>query len=276
MNDCLDLGLLPCDLDGGIAARAAIGLLVLATDQTMEYEFRRLLPLDGIGLYGTRVYNDADITPDTLRAIRDRIAPATELILPGLPLDVIGFGCTSATMTLGEDVIFEEIRKARPGISCTTPITAALAAFEAFGARRIGVVTPYARPVNDIVRRFLEGKGVDVAAFGSFEKLDDREAARISPHSIADGIAAMADRAELDAVFISCTSLRLADKAAEIEAATGLPVTASDHALAWHCLRLAGVDDAIPGVGRLFELPAPVRSPLFSSVHQGTERESLR
>lgn len=257
MSNCLDLGLLPCELDGGVAARAAIGLLVLATDQTMEYEFRRLLPLDGIGLYAARLYNDADITPDTLRAIKDRITPATDLILPGMPLDVVGFGCTSATMTLGEDTVFDEIRKARPGIRCTTPITAALAAFEAFGARRIGVITPYAKPVNEIVRRFLESKGVEVAAFGSFEKLDDREAARISPRSIADGIAAMADKADLDAVFISCTSLRLADKAAEIEAATGLPVTASDHALAWHCLRLAGIDESIPGVGRLFELPAP-------------------
>lgn len=257
MSECIDLGVLPCDLDDGVAARAAIGLLVLATDQTMEYEFRRLLPLDGVGLYAARLHNDAEITPDTLRALKDRIAPATELILPGLPLDVVGFGCTSATMTLGEDVIFDAVRSVRPEVRCTTPITSALAAFEAFGARRIGVLTPYAKPVNEIVRRFLEEKGVTVAAFGSFEKLDDREAARISPRSIADGIAAMADRVDLDAVFISCTSLRLADNAAEIEAATGLPVTASDHALAWHCLRLAGIDDTFSGSGRLFGLPAP-------------------
>ncbi len=30
-----DLGTLPCTLDEGIAHRAAIGLIVLATDQTM-------------------------------------------------------------------------------------------------------------------------------------------------------------------------------------------------------------------------------------------------
>jgi maleate isomerase len=104
----VDAGVLPCDLDKGIARRAAIGLVVLATDQTMEHEFRRLLPLDGIGIYCTRVFNDADITPDTLRAIGARITPGTELILPGLPLDVVGFGCTSATMTLGEEFVFEQ------------------------------------------------------------------------------------------------------------------------------------------------------------------------
>lgn len=255
-SDFVDAGVLACELDAGIARRAAIGLVVLATDQTMEHEFRRLLPLDGIGIYCTRVYNDADITPETLRAIRERIAPGTELILPGLPLDVVGFGCTSATMTLGEEIVFEEIRKARPGIACTTPITAALAAFRAFGARRIGVLTPYAPEVNEVVRNYLDGRGVNVVAFGTFDKLDDREAARISPDSIASGVKALAERNRLDAVFVSCTSLRLSENIGEIEKAAGIPVTSSDHALAWHCLRLSGVDEVIPNAGRLFTLPA--------------------
>ncbi|MDK3018892.1 maleate cis-trans isomerase family protein [Pseudodonghicola flavimaris] len=250
-----DLGILPATLDGGAAARAAVGLIVLATDQTMELEFRRLLPLDGVGLYCTRVHNDAEITPETLRAIGPRIPAATELILPGLPLDVVGFGCTSATMTLGEDYIFDAIRRVRPGIACTTPITAAVAAFAALGARRIGVLTPYAAEVNAVVRRYLEDQGVPVAAFGTYSKLDDREAARIDFASIEAGVAALAEAGNLDAVFISCTSMRLSERVAQIEAATGLAVTSSDHALAWHCLRLAGIEDSIAGAGRLFTLP---------------------
>lgn len=254
--DFTDLGTLPCTLDGGVADRAAIGLVVLATDQTMELEFRRLMPLDGIGLYATRVFNDAEVTPETLRAIGPRIAPATRLIMPGLPLDVVGFGCTSATMTLGEDYVFGEIRKARPGIACTTPVTAAVAAFRAFGARRIGVLTPYADAVNRIVREDLTRRGVHVATFATFNKLDDREAARIDLDSVEAGVHALKTAADLDAVFVSCTSIRLSERVDAIEAATGLAVTSSDHAMAWHCLRLAGVDDPVPGAGRLFSLPA--------------------
>jgi maleate isomerase len=56
----------------------------------------------------------------------------------------------------------------------------------------------------------------------------------------------------VDAVFVSCTSVRLVDAVAEIEAECGLPVTSSNHAMAWHCLRLAGVDTKLPGLGRLF------------------------
>ncbi len=175
-----DLGVLPCTLDDGLAARAAIGLLVLATDQTMEHEFRHLIRLPGVAVYGARLFNDADITPETLRAMRDRITPAAALVLPDMRLDVVAFGCTSASMALGEAEIFRQIRRARPEVACTTPVTAAFAAFKTLGARRIGVLTPYAPEVNQVVRDYLDGHGVDVAAFATFDKRDDREAARIS------------------------------------------------------------------------------------------------
>ncbi len=251
----LDLGVLDCVLDQGMAYRAAIGLLVLATDQTMEHEFRRVMPADGVGLYGARLYNDVKVTNETLRAMRDLIAPAAALILPGLPLNVIGFGCTSASMALGEETIFAEIRKARPGVACTTPVTAAIAAFRALGARRIGVLTPYSREVNETVRSYLDSRNVDVAAFATFDKVDDRDAARISPASIAAGIRTLARRARLDAVFVSCTSLRLCEIVTDVEQDIGIPVTSSDHALAWHCLRLSGIDDVMVGAGRLFATP---------------------
>ncbi|MGH6739209.1 MAG: Asp/Glu racemase, partial [Bradyrhizobium sp.] len=101
---------------------------------------------------------------------------------------------------------------------------------------------------------YLAAHDVEVAAFATFDKRDDRDAARISPASVLAGIKALASSARLDCVFVSCTSLRLTDVVAEAEAATGIPVTSSDHAMAWHCLRLGGVADRVPGAGRLFEL----------------------
>ena len=59
----------------------------------------------------------------------------------------------------------------------------------------------------------------------------------------------------MDAVFVACTSLRVAAVAAEVEAALGKPVTSSNHAMAWHTLRLAGIGDSLPRWGRLLTLP---------------------
>jgi len=248
-----DLGIFASDLDGGIGSRATIGLVVLATDQTIEHEYRMLVRGAGVAFYEARLFNDAEITSETLRAMEPRIAPAVELILPGVPLDVVGFGCTSATMTLGEEAVFRQIRKARPGVKCTTPVTAALAAFEALGARRIGLLTPYSPDINLGLVRYFEGRGLKVAAHATFNRPDDLEAARISVGSIEAAAEALGRAPGVEAIFISCTSLRVAEVAARIEARTNVPVTSSNHAMAWHSLRLAGIDDAMPAAGRLFE-----------------------
>jgi maleate isomerase len=239
-------------LDDGIAARAAIGLIVLATDQTIEHELRRLLDGPGIGLYESRILNDAQITPETLRAMEARLVAATELILPGLPLDVVAFGCTSASMVIGEERVFARLREVRPGIACTTPITAALAAFEALGVRRLALLTPYREDVNRFMQDYIEARGFAVPVIGSFDEEDDRRAARIDAASIRDAAIELGRSPEVEAVFVSCTSLRLIDAVAEIEAALGKPVTSSNHALAWHCLRLAGIRDPRPELGALF------------------------
>ena len=246
---------LPRRLDGGIAARAAIGVIVLATDQTLEHEFRRLLDVPGVAFYESRILNDNAITPTTLAAMEARLTDATDLILPGLPLDVVAFGCTSASMVIGEEQVFARIRAARPGVACTTPITAAFAAFEALGARRIALLTPYRDDINRFIRHYIEARGFRVPVMGSFNEEDDRKAARIDLASIRDAAIDLGRADAVDAVFVSCTSLRLIDAVVEIEAALRKPVTSSNHALAWHCLRLAGIDDHRSRFGKLFERP---------------------
>lgn len=252
-DDMILIEHLPFETDTGIAARARIALLVLATDFTIEHEWRRIMTgLDGVALYETRILNDSQITPENLRAMEPRIAAAADLILPGATLDVVAYGCTSASMAIGEEKVFEKIRSVRPDARCTTPITAAFAAFRALGARRIGVLTPYRADVNRIVADYVRARGFEVPVFGSFNEQDDGVVSRIAPAAIKAGILAIRDKAAIDAVFVSCTSVRLAEAARAIEADIGLPVTSSNHAMAWHALRLAGVNDSLPQWGTLF------------------------
>ena len=58
-------------------------------------------------------------------------------------------------------------------------------------------------------------------------------------------------RTEVDAVFVSCSSLHVSPVIEECEAALGKPVMSSDQAMVWHSMRLAGLDDEVPGFGRL-------------------------
>ncbi len=59
----------PSDLDGGVAAGAGSVLIVLATDHTLEHEFRKIFRIDGVALYATRIRNAAEINPTTLAAM---------------------------------------------------------------------------------------------------------------------------------------------------------------------------------------------------------------
>jgi len=245
---------LPFTTDAGIGARARIGLVVLASDYTVEHEFRRVFTIPGVDYYEARIRNSPQITPETLAAMGPLLSDTVDLILPGAKLDVVAFGCTSASMVLGEAAVAKAIHAARPDAKATNPITAAFAAFDAFGAKRIAVLTPYRRDVNEIVRNYITGAGYEVPVFGSFNEQDDGVVASIDGESLRAAVRAIVKGRNVDAVFVSCTSVRLVDAVCEIESECGLPVTSSNHAMAWHCLRLAGVDEKRPELGRLFGL----------------------
>ena len=236
-----------------IGTRARIGMVVLASDYTIEHEFRAMIDMPGVDMFEARIRNNPQVTPETLSAMEPLITSTAELILPGDKVDVLAFGCTSASIILGIERIDTLLRAAKPEAKTSNPIAAAFAAFDALGAKRIGVLTPYRRDINEVVRAYITSHGYEVPVFGSFNEEMDPVVAAIDEESLIGAVDTIRDGHDIDAIFVSCTSVRLANAVANIEARTGLPVTSSNHALAWHCLRLAGIDDTIPDRGRLFE-----------------------
>lgn len=243
---------LPYELNTGIGHAAKIGMVLLSSDYTIDYEFRQVFTDDSIGLYQTRLQNSPEITPATLAAMEQKIPVALKTILPGESLDVVAYGCTSATTVLGEQTVFDRIAEVQPNAKPTTPITAAFTAFQACSAKRIAVLTPYRGDVNKVLRQYIMKAGFDVPVFGSFNQELDPIVARIDLHSLEQAILQLLSRASVDMVFVSCTSIRMLEAVCSIEAKTGLPVTTSNHAMAWHCLRLAGNRDELAQLGSLF------------------------
>jgi len=248
---------LPYELCDGVGNGAKIGMVVLSSDYTVDYEFRQVFgdPIigDSIGIYQTRVENSPEVTPQTLAAMELKIPVALKTILPGEALDVVAYCCTSASTVLGEQTIFDRIAEAQPKAKATTPITAAFAAFNAFSAKRIAVLTPYRRDVNKVLRQYIVDAGFEVPVFGSFNQELDPLVARIDIPSLEKAIDQLISETNVDLVFVSCTSIRMLEAVKSIEARVSLPVTTSNHAMAWHCLRLAGSDTRLPHLGSLFE-----------------------
>ncbi len=241
---------MPCVLDKGPAARAAIGLIVLASDTVIEPEVQTFLPRGGVALYGSRIPMAAAAGVETLKAMEQHIPEVAAGILPDDELDVMGFGCTSGSMVIGPDQVAKAVHAAKPGLPVTNPVSACLKGLETLGIRRIALLTPYVDEVNVAVEDYVSGQGLDIVVKGSFKQNGDPQITRVPPEAIYEAGCELG-KADVDGLFISCTALRCSSVIARIEEAIGKPVVTSNQALAWDCLRLAGYDEPVEGYGRL-------------------------
>lgn len=241
------------ETDDGIGARARLGLIVLQVDETIEPEFRRFVDQAGVSLYHSRVPSAPEVTLQTLARMHTEIPAAVRLLPSSVDFDVVGYACTSGATVIGSENVAAAIRSVIPGVAASEPLSAAKAACRALGVGRLAFITPYAAEVSAAMRRNFEAEGIEIAGFGSFEQIEEAVVGRISPASTLDAILDVAGSDVCDAAFVSCTNLRAAGIIEEAEARLGKPVLSSNQVLAWHMLRLAGVNEAMSGRGALFQ-----------------------
>ena len=251
-----DVETLQFSTDGGLGAKARLGLIVLQTDQTIEHEFARVFePQEGVALYAARIPNAMEVSPETLRQMAVDLPHTAGLLPAQFGFDVLGYGCTSGATMIGEDRVDRLIRDVHPQASTTNPISACKAALAALGLKRIALVTPYPVNVTVEMQANLQSAGFQTTAVATFGQSDDFTVARISPASILQAVTQIGARSDCDGVFVSCTSLRALQIIARAEAAIHKPVIASNQALAWHMMRLAGINGGPANLGQLFSAP---------------------
>jgi maleate isomerase len=231
-----------------------VGLIILATDHTTEPDFQRIVAGPDIGVYVARIPFANPVTPDNLRAMQPSLTEAAGLILPGEELDAICYSCTAASVVIGDAEIEAAIQAAKPGVPVVTPPLAGVHGLQALGAKRISVLTPYTVETSRPMADYFAGHGFGIASFTCLGLDDDRDMARISPAALVE-LARDAMSDDADALFISCTAVRAALAAIDIERAIGRPLVSSNLASAWSCLRLCGDEAARPEFGRLMTMP---------------------
>ncbi len=235
-----------------------IGMVVLQTDETIERDFRRLLPPE-VECLVTRVPFEAYVTPGALAAMEGRIGDAVGLLPPRAQYECLAYCCTSASAQIGLTRIGDILRSAADTRSVTNPVSALIAACRHLGLSRLALLSPYSEEVSTRLREVVAANGVDTPVFGSFEVIEDARVVRIDGESIIAGTRALLKQGGVDGVFLSCTNLRTLEVIAPLEEELGLPVLSSNQVLAWHMLTLAGASAAAEAPGRLFRsAPAPV------------------
>lgn len=250
------------ELDNGWGHRARLGLVVLQSDETIEAEFSRVpAELTGVSLLHTRIPSGRDVTVQSLADMHASLPRAVRLFPAGLPLDVIGYGCTSGATIIGEAAVADAIRTVHPDAKVTNPLTALKAACAVMNIATLGIITPYEKPVTDALAENLVNHGIHIPAVQSFDQTSEATVARITAASVTNALV-QADRISpvCDAWFVSCTNLRMAALTANAETALGKPVLSSNQVLAWHMLRSAGVTDVLNNWGTLFTYPGTAQT----------------
>jgi maleate isomerase len=175
-----------------------IGMIVPSSNLTMETELPRMLAARERELPGDRfVFHAArarmqHVTPEQLRAMNAQAERAATELADARP-DVVATACLVAIMAQGpgyhctaEDTIAAELRTEGSDAPVVSSAGALLSGIEALGARKVAIITPYLKPLTDLVVEYLEAAGVEVVDALSLEVPDNLAVARLDPADLRE------------------------------------------------------------------------------------------
>jgi maleate isomerase len=236
-----------------------IGLIVPSSNTTMETELPALLRRHGSERFTfhaarTRMQR---VTAEELAAMSAQTSRAAAELADLRP-DAVATACLVAIMAQGpahhcaaECEIGEVLRAEGAEAPVVSSAGALVDALRATGARRIAMVTPYAKPLTHLVADYLEDAGVEVHDALSLEVLDNRVVGRLDPGDLCTHYKRL-DLTGCDALVLSaCVQMPSLEAIEAVERESGLPTLSAATATAWSLLRALGLEPVLPGAGAL-------------------------
>ena len=228
--------------------RAKLGMLLPSGNQAAEPQFHAMLPA-GVSLHTTRLKLTGSSEKDLL-AMTERVEEAAELAADA-GVDLLVFHCTAVSTF---SVELEQAIKQRVAKASGKPVTATseaiVAALRAVGAKKIVMLSPYIEAINQREAVYFKAAGFEILDWAGLDCPDANAMMAVTPEKWREFTLAHR-HPDADAYLISCTTVRSADVAEELEAALGRPVLTSNTAAVWHCLRTMGIPDRVQGFGQL-------------------------
>jgi len=241
-----------------------IGQIVPSSNVTMETEIPALFRTreayydDRFTFHSSRM-RMKQVTKEELAAM-DRDSDRCALELSDASVDVMGYACLVAIMSMGLGYHRESQERLHqvtvesgqpcPVVSSAGALVEGLAALR---AQRIALITPYRKPLTDLVCQYLESEGFEVLDAISLEIPDNLEVARQDPMAPVD----LVDRLNLSnvdtLVASACVQMPSLPAVAHLQAKTGVPTLSASVATSYRMMCELQLDTQIPGFGALFE-----------------------
>jgi maleate isomerase len=249
------------EVDGmadALGYRLKAGVLAPSTNTVVEPDYYAMGPY-GTTFHIGRIYiEDANLSSNAafehlLDQIRAAIHRALDDVMTCKP-DAIIMGMSAETFWGGKAGNAEFTRRMSEwsgGLRVYTGADACDHALKIYGARRIGVVTPY-QPVGDEqVRKFFADCGYEVVNLVGLKCKTAVDIAHQSEAVLARAIREV-NGPDVDAIVQVGTNLSMVRLADAAERFLEKPVIAINAATLWHALRSEGIKDQKDGYGGLF------------------------
>ncbi len=243
------------------------GLLIPATNTSMEHELWSIIlrnqgpnGLNGVGLHTANVLtsNPRYKTEEDLVAYKKQFLGGLRAAVDGALLAEPQYLIMGMSL---EHIIggIEEIRapmadiEAYAGLSWATWHDAIQAALGKYGAKRIGIMTPFDKKGNESATQMFEELGFEVVSSVGFSCANALHTAHIPDWAKEKAILELlaTDENELDAVVQCGTNMSLIDVSEKLEPVVGIPILGINAVTFWYALRENGFEGALDGAGRL-------------------------
>lgn len=234
-----------------------IGLIVPSSNTNVEPDCQLLCP-SGVTIHSARSGGyDVNAIPDSaeMRKFARQSLDQNLQDLSDARVDVIAYGCTSATLSDGPEFDLEFCRQltTKTGKPAVTTAGALVEAIRTISAHRVAFTSPYVKHLSAEAVDFLEKSGIQVVNEVALEKeLNSLEQNALTPRD-AYAMAVKADHVDAEAIVISCTDFRALEAVPALEKQLGKPVITSNQALMFASLgRLELSTAGLSAGGHLF------------------------
>lgn len=254
-----------------ISAPFRIGQIVPSSNTTMETEIPAMLNRHGAVFDRNFTYHSSrmrmkKVTAEELKAM-DADSHRCAAELADARVDIMGYACLVAIMSAGKGyhrTSQANLEAASKNEGSTTPVVTSAGALieglHAMGAKKVSIITPYMRPLTNLVIDYIEDEGVEVKDSIALEIPDNLEVARQDPAHLIGHLDRL-DTKNVDAVILSaCVQMPSLPAIQSAENKLGIPVTSAAACTVRSKLIGLGLEPIVPGCGAFLVEPMKVKA----------------
>ena len=236
-------------------------MIVPSSNVTMERELPKLFSAQGramgqdFGFHAARV-RMRNVSPEELLSMNSQASRAAEE-LADAQVDVLLYACLVAVMVEGpgahcpaESRMKDSLQKSGRDAPVISSAGALVNTLHDMGARRIGLIAPYAPALTEKVCQYLAAESIEVVESRSRNVTNNSEVGRLDQLELLE-LARTLPR-DIDVIVLSaCVQMPSLDMIQRVEDELKTPVISAATATAYQCLKALGVQPKIQGAGRL-------------------------